>query len=154
MGARSALWLLIWVASSYAASLPGAFFAPGEWYQGLAKPPWQPPDWVFAPVWTALYLLMGIAAWLVWSERRWTWAFMLFLVQLGLNAAWTWLFFGLQRPGLALFEICLLWLAILATLIAFWRIRPLAGGLLVPYLAWVTFALMLNAELWRRNPLT
>jgi len=107
---------------------------------------------VFAPVWTGLYLLMGIAAWLVWSDKGWTWALMLFLIQLALNAAWTWLFFGLQRPGLALFEICLLWLAILATLIAFWRIRPLAGGLLVPYLVWVTFALLLNAELWRRNP--
>ena len=152
MGARAALWLLIWVALSYAASLPGAFFAPGEWYQGLAKPPWQPPDWVFAPVWTALYLLMGIAAWLVWSDKGWTWALVLFLVQLALNAAWTWLFFGLQRPGLALFGICLLWLAIFATLIAFLRIRPLAGGLLVPYLVWVTFALLLNAELWRRNP--
>ena len=153
MGVRPALWLLAWVALSLAASLPGAFFAPGKWYGTLNKPPWNPPDWVFAPVWTALYLLMGIAAWLVWSDKGWTWALVLFLVQLVLNAAWTWLFFGLQRPGLALFEISLLWLAILATLIVFWRIRPLAGALLVPYLAWVTFALMLNGELWRRNPL-
>ncbi len=149
---RSITSLLVWVVLSYAAALPGAFFTPGEWYAALQRPSWHPPDWVFGPVWTVLYLMMGVAAWLVWREKGWVPALTLFLMQLGLNAAWTWIFFGLRRPGLALIEIGVLWLAIFAALIAFWRVRPIAGALLLPYLAWVSFAILLNFELWRRNP--
>jgi tryptophan-rich sensory protein len=129
-------------------------FRPGEWYKNLAKPWWTPPDWLFGPVWTLLYLFMGVAAWLVWrrggfQEARG--ALALFLVQLLLNALWSWVFFGLQQPGWAFLELSLLWLAIAATLAAFWRLVPAAGWLLAPYLAWVSFAGVLNFALWHLN---
>lgn len=113
-----------------------------------------PPE-AFGPVWTILYVLMGLAAWLVWREggfRAAKPALTLFLVQLALNALWTWIFFAWQRGGLAFAEILLLWALIVATLISFWRIRPLAGALLVPYLLWVTFAAALTWSVWRLNP--
>lgn len=149
---RGLLGLAGWVVLSFGAAVVGAGFTPGTWYAALVKPPWNPPNWIFGPVWTMLYLLMGAAAWLVWRAHGPAWALGLFVAQLLLNAAWSWLFFGRHRPDLALLEITALWLAIAATLVAFWRVRPLAGALLVPYLAWVSFALLLNAELWRRNP--
>jgi tryptophan-rich sensory protein len=154
---RSILGLVGWIAVSFGAAAVGGLFGPGEWYATLNKPSWNPPSWIFGPVWTLLYAMMGIAAWLVWKERGWRGAALplsLFLLQLILNAAWSWLFFGLHRPGLALADIAALWISILATLIAFWRVRPAAGALLIPYLAWVTFATVLNAELWRRNPVS
>lgn len=126
----------------------------GTWYQTLQKPPFNPPDWVFAPVWTALYVLMAIAAWRVWrcvrveAGRK---ALMVFAVQLGLNLAWSFLFFGLQRVGLALFEVTILLLAIIANTVLFWRIDRLAGALFVPYLLWVAYAAVLNASLWFLN---
>jgi len=127
-------------------------FAPAsEWYAGLNKPTFQPPAWIFGPVWTVLYLLMGTAAWLVWLRGGWCGALTLFLVQLALNAAWTPLFFGLHEIGLALVDLCLLWAAVAAMTAAFYRVWPLAGALLVPYLAWVSFAAVLNAVLWRLN---
>jgi translocator protein len=125
-----------------------------DWYVALEKPSWNPPAWLFGPVWTTLYVMMAVAAWSVWRERGWRGArgaLALFGVQLGLNSLWSVLFFGLRAPGLALVEILLMWGAILATLVAFWRVRPLAGALLVPYLAWVSFAAVLNAVLWRLN---
>ena len=124
------------------------------WYQALEKPPFNPPDWVFAPVWTALYILMGIAAWRVWRLRSFEVtgkAFAVFAVQLGLNLAWSFLFFGLQRIDLALAEIVLLLCAIITNTIMFWRIDRLAGLLFVPYAAWVTYATVLNASLWLLN---
>ncbi len=149
---RAALALL--VAVSFVPAVVGSRFPPGDWYRQLAKPPWTPPDWLFAPVWTLLYLTIGIAAWLVWrhcgprqAPRAWTaWA-----VQLVLNGAWSWLFFGLRAPGLALVEIVLLWLAIAWTVVEFRKLRPPAAALLLPYLAWVGFAAALNAALWRLN---
>jgi tryptophan-rich sensory protein len=126
----------------------------GTWYPALAKPAWTPPSWLFGPVWTALYAAMAVAGWAVWRARGWRQGrgpLVLFALQLLLNAAWSGLFFGLRAPGLALLGIALLWGAILATLVAFWRVRPLAGALLVPYLAWVSFAAALNAAIWRLN---
>jgi tryptophan-rich sensory protein len=146
--------LLFWVALSFVAAWVGSRFSPGDWYAHLAKPAFNPPAWVFAPVWTLLYLVMGIAAWLVWRQRRVARtapALALFLVQLALNAAWSWLFFGLHQIGWALVDLAALWLAIGATLLAFWAHRPLAGLLLVPYLLWVSFAALLNLQLWRLN---
>jgi tryptophan-rich sensory protein len=127
---------------------------PGAWYAALAKPAWNPPNGVFAPVWTLLYALMGCAAWLVWrraaSPRRRT-ALALFLVQLALNAAWSWLFFGRHALGASLAGIVLLWAAILATIVAFRPISRAAAWLLAPYLAWVGFASALTYAVWRLN---
>jgi len=143
-----------WMVLSFSAALFGGLFTPGEWYASLKKPAWNPPGWVFGPVWTSLYTMMAVAAWLVWRrggfvvQRR---PLTLFLVQLALNAAWTPVFFGLRRPGLAFAEIVLLWLAILLTIRAFWPVTRAAAGLLAPYLAWVSFASLLNFTLWRLN---
>ncbi|NIM27423.1 MAG: tryptophan-rich sensory protein [Gammaproteobacteria bacterium] len=126
----------------------------GGWYQGLEKPPFNPPDWVFAPVWTTLYVLMAIAAWRVWRRagfERGAGALAVFAVQLALNLAWSFVFFGLQRIDLALVEIVILLVAIIATAAMFWRIDRLAGMLLVPYALWVAFATALNASLWQLN---
>ena len=149
-------WLALggWLLLCFAAAALGAFFMPGEWYASLKKPSWNPPAWVFGPVWTALYAMMAAAAWLVW--RRGGFAsqcrpLVLFIVQLALNAAWTPLFFGLHWPAVAFVEIMLLWLAISATLVAFLGVSRLAAWLLVPYLAWVSFAAVLNFTLWRLN---
>ncbi len=144
-----------WLILCFAAAAGGAFFSPGEWYAELNKPSWNPPGWIFGPVWTALYIMMAVAAWLVWKRggfatQRWPLGW--FLAQLLLNALWTPLFFGLQQPGVAFAEILLLWLAILATLLAFRPVSRAAFWLLVPYLAWVSFATVLNGTLWRLNP--
>ena len=122
------------------------------WYASLSKPRWTPPNWLFGPVWTILFLAMAIAAWLVWGKVGLTAVPMrLFLLQLLLNIAWSILFFGLRSPGLAFTEIILLWLAILATSIEFWRVVPAAGWLLLPYLTWVSYAAALYFSIWRLN---
>lgn len=156
MSRRKTIFGLIgWLLLCFAASAVGALFMPGEWYAALNKPAWNPPGWIFGPVWTALYAMMAVAAWLVWQrggfavQRR---PLGLFLAQLALNALWTPLFFGLRQPGVAFAEIILLWLAILATLLAFRPVSRAAAWLLVPYLAWVSFAAVLNGTLWRLNP--
>ncbi len=125
-----------------------------EWYAGLRKPSWTPPAGVFGPVWTLLYITMGIAAWLVWRKEGWAGAVVplaLFAVQLALNLAWSGIFFGLRQPGWAFLEIVLLWGAIVATMVAFFRVVPAAGWLLAPYLLWVTFAAALNFAVWSLN---
>lgn len=151
---KSLAVLVLFLVLSFAAAAFGAQFAPGAWYDQLDKPSFNPPSWVFGPVWTVLYVLIAVAAWLVW-DRRAEAAVALPLaawgVQLVLNALWSWLFFGLERPGLAFAEILVLWLAILATVVLFWRLRPVAGALLIPYLAWVSFAAVLNGAIWRLN---
>jgi translocator protein len=145
--------LVVWIGLSLLAGVVGSQFQPGEWYATLAKPSWNPPSWVFAPVWTTLYALMGVAAWLVWDRHRGAaqTALTLFVLQLIANAAWSWLFFGLQSPFLAFIDIVVLWLLIIATTLAFRRLRPIAAALLLPYLAWVTFAAALNYQIWRLN---
>jgi tryptophan-rich sensory protein len=154
---KQVLGLVGWLLVSYAAAAVGSIASAGagDFYLGLNRPPWAPPAWLFAPVWTGLYLLMGVAAWLVWRAVGIAgagMAFVLFLLQLGLNALWTWLFFGMRDGTLAFAEILVLWAFILATLIAFWRVRPIAGMLLIPYLLWVTYAGALTLALWHRNP--
>jgi tryptophan-rich sensory protein len=148
------LGLIGWLLVCFAAAAMGALFMPGEWYIALKKPAFNPPSWIFAPVWSALYLMMAVAAWLVWQRGGLAAQLRplgLFLAQLVLNAAWTALFFGLHRPGVAFAEILLLWLVIALTIAAFWRVHRVAAGLLVPYLAWVSFASVLNGALWRLN---
>ena len=147
--------LIFWLAVTFTAAWIGSWFQPGEWYAGLVKPTLTPPAWIFGPVWTLLYVMMAAAAWLVWRRYGWANAIVplgLFLGQLALNALWSYLFFGLQRPGLALLDIVALWLAILVTFMAFWRSQPPAGLLLLPYLLWVSFATYLNFQFWRLNP--
>jgi tryptophan-rich sensory protein len=126
----------------------------GTWYQTLAKPPFNPPDWIFAPVWTTLYFMMAIAGWRVWRRdglRKARSALTLFVLQLGLNMMWSIVFFGLHSIGAALAEILVLLLAILVTTVVFWQRDRIAGMLFVPYAGWVAFATVLNAELWRLN---
>jgi len=143
-------WLLV----SFAAAALGALASAdaGEFYRQLERPAWAPPGWLFAPVWTLLYALMGVAAWLAWRRAGFAAAHWLFLAQLAVNALWTWLFFAWRQGALAFVEILVLWALIAATVVAFRRIRPLAGLLLVPYLAWVTFAAALTYAVWQRNP--
>jgi len=138
------------------AALGGAATATsvGTWYQTLAKPPFNPPNWIFAPVWTTLYFMMAIAAWRVWRRdglRQARWALALFALQLGLNLAWSIVFFGMRMIGAALVEIVVLLLAILATTVVFWQRDRVAGMLLIPYAAWVAFATVLTAALWQLN---
>ena len=122
------------------------------WYEGLSKPNWTPPNWLFAPIWTILYMAMGVAAWLVWRRSGLTAAPMqLFLLQLLLNVAWSAVFFRFRSPGWAFVEIVTLWCAILLTAIGFGRTAPLAGWLMIPYLLWVSYAAALNFAIWRLN---
>ena len=125
-----------------------------EWYGTLTKPSWNPPSWVFGPVWTTLYILMATAAWLVWREAGFegaSAALTFFFVQLALNLAWSGIFFALRSPGWAMVEILVLWSAILVTLILFLRHSTVAGWLMVPYLLWVSFASVLNGAIVRLN---
>jgi tryptophan-rich sensory protein len=147
--------LVGWITICFAAAAAGAPFAPDDWYAQLNRPAFAPPDFVFGPVWTILYLSMAAAAWMVWTRDRLkeTWRpLAAFLFQLVLNATWTWLFFGLHRIDWAMFDIVLLLAAILTTIVLFLRISRVAGLLLLPYLGWVTFATALNFEYWRLNP--
>lgn len=139
-----------------AAGLGSLFTTPstGGWYLTLRKPAWTPPNWVFGPVWSLLYLSMAAAAWLVWRKSGMSGArlaLVLFAVQLLFNVSWSAIFFSAHMPGLAFAEIVLLWLMILATIVSFWPVSRTAGWLLVPYLLWVAFAAALNYSIWRLN---
>jgi len=154
---KQAIGLLVWLAISFVASGIGAMASirAAPFYGQLIQPSWAPPSSVFGPVWTILYALMGIAAWWVWRAdglRATRAALSLFLLQLAVNALWTWLFFAWSQGALAFADIVLLWLLVVATMVSFWRIRPLAGALLIPYLLWVSFAAALNFSVWQLNP--
>jgi benzodiazapine receptor len=150
------LALALCLAICFAAAGIGSLFTTpsvGGWYAGIAKPWWTPPNWIFGPVWSTLYVMMAVAAWLVWrrggDEMRL--ALTLFAAQLALNVAWSVMFFALRLPGAAFAEILLLWLAIGATTLTFGRISRAAALLFVPYFAWVGFAAILNLAIWRLN---
>lgn len=154
---RQALGLLAWLLLSFAAAAVGglASVQAGTFYLDLVRPSWAPPAWLFGPVWSVLYVLMGVAAWLVWrtgsggGARK---ALILFSAQLVVNALWTWLFFVWHLGGVAFAEVLLLWAMIFATISLFAKVSKLAAALLVPYLAWVSFASALNFTLWQLNP--
>lgn len=154
---RQVAWLIGFIAICFTAAGLGAAATSqtvGGWYQTLAKPTWNPPDWLFGPVWTVLYLMMAVAAWVVWRRDGWISsrvAMMCFGIQLALNVLWSFLFFRMQRPGLAFAEILALWLAIAATVWAFRKKSRIAAFLLWPYLAWTSFAVILNFAIWRLN---
>jgi len=155
MNTRSILVLAGFLLLSFSAAAIGGFFSPGEWYQQLNRPPLTPPGWLFGPAWTLLYTAMAVAAWLVWKSKPdagtakhqplRTSALVLFFIQLALNALWSPVFFGAERPLPALIIIVLLWIAVAATMRANFRVHRVAGLLFVPYLAWITFATYLNA---------
>ena len=151
---RSALGLAGFLVLCFSAAAFGSQFMPGEWYAVLKKPTWNPPNWIFGPVWSALYTMMAVAAWLVWRRGGFKLnrlPLSLFLTQLLLNALWSWLFFGLKISAFAFGEIVLLWLGIGGTIVAFWPRQRAAAWLLVPYLLWVSFASVLNFTLWQLN---
>jgi tryptophan-rich sensory protein len=146
-----------WLIATFAAGSVGAIASArsAAFYGQLVQPDWAPPAWLFGPVWSVLYVMMAIAAWLVWRERGFRGAqtaLSLFLIQLLANALWTWLFFVLHLGAVSTAEIVVLWLLIAATIVNFWPVRRLAAFLLVPYLVWVSFATALTVSLWRLNP--
>lgn len=154
-----AAWLEILIA--IAIPMGGSFVIsgvtgpPGDWYKALNKPSWTPPGWAFPVVWTILYILMGVASWLVWSQggfKENSVPLGLYLSQLALNFLWTPIFFGLHLMGWALAEILLMWCAILATIVAFWGVSTTAGILLLPYICWVSVATALNYTIYVKNP--
>lgn len=178
---KQTIALILFVLLCLAVGAVGSLFTAEAitiWYSTLIKPPLNPPNWIFGPVWTILYVLMGISlflvwkngwkvrnpllaykrkAWNRWSERFWVGNLQkqniiaVFSVQLVLNALWSYLFFGLHHPGLAFFEILALWFAIIYTIINFYRVSKLAAWLLVPYILWTTFAIYLNYSIWIQN---
>jgi benzodiazapine receptor len=154
---RPAIGIAGWVLLSFAAAAAGGVASAnaGDFYERLVRPAWAPPPYLFGPVWSVLYFLMGIAAGLVWRAGGFEGARLaltLFVVQLGFNALWTWLFFAWRLGMWAFIEIVVLWLLILATMMAFGRIRTLSAWLLLPYLAWVSYAAALTYAVWRLNP--
>jgi len=154
-GSEYILGLMFWVGLCLTVGFIAGRFSPGKWYATLHKPSWTPPGWVFPVVWTILYVMMGLSAWIIWQGtglREVALPISFFLLQLIFNVLWMWLFFGLHRPGLAFLDIALLWAILLVTLILFWMNRPMAGAFLIPYLVWVGFSSALNFAIWRMNP--
>jgi translocator protein len=154
---KQGLGLAGWLLASFVTGGIGsaASINAADFYGQLTQPSWAPPAWLFGPVWSVLFVLMGISAWLVWRTHGFRGAgaaLTLFGAQLVANALWSWLFFAWRQGAFALAEIAVLWLLILATIIAFWRLHRLASLMLTPYLAWVSFAAALNFALWRLNP--
>lgn len=146
--------LIAWLALVFAASLTSVFVSTDGWYAELNKPAWNPPDWIFGPVWTVLYIMMAVAVWRVWLRGGWTKQRMplsLFLVQWTLNTLWTPLFFGFHLLGWAVAEILVLLVFIVLTIRAFWSVDRVGAGLLIPYAVWVGFASVLNGAIWRMN---
>jgi tryptophan-rich sensory protein len=143
--------LFVFLALVALAAWSGATFLPGPFYAALEKPAFTPPNEIFAPVWTVLYLMLALAGWIVWRAQGLGPALWLWIVQLALNAGWSWLMFGRKQIDYALVDLAALWLVILAFIVAAWPVRRSAALLLVPYLAWVSFAGALNFELWRLN---
>lgn len=151
------LGLMVWLALSFLVAVVGALASvnAGEFYAQLTQPSWAPPAWLFGPVWSTLYILMAIAAWRVWRINGF-WAvrmvLVLYVLQLIVNALWSWLFFVGQDGALAMLDVVVLWLLLLVVLVRFWRIDMGAGILLLPYFAWVSFATLLTYTMWQLNP--
>lgn len=146
------LSLLVFIGLAVVTAMTGILFQPGEWYKSLDKPSWTPPDWLFGPVWSVLYLMMAVAGWLVWTGLGMSAALVLWGLQLVLNGMWSWLFFGQRRMDLAFVDVVFLWLSIAGFILVVATSIPVAALLFAPYLLWVTIASALNLSVWRRNP--
>lgn len=148
--------LVVFVGLNFLAAASGGIFAPGAWYEKLNKPSWQPPNWAFPVVWSVLYILNAIAGWIIWEtvgfEDGGFLALAVYVMSLCLNAAWSAIFFGMKRMRLALWEAVCLWLSVALQAVLFYQIFPLAGLILLPYLAWVSVAVWLNRTMLRLNP--
>ncbi len=148
--------LLFFVFLNVVAAMSGGYFTPGEWYEALEKPSWQPPKWAFPVVWSVLYLLNAIAGWMVWTKTGFAGggflALVVYVSSLVLNAAWSGIFFGMRRMQLALWEAGALWLSVALQIFLFWQIESFAGLILLPYLVWVTIAFWLNRTMLKLNP--
>lgn len=145
--------LVLWLVISFLPGLFGGRFQPGAWYETLPKAPWTPPKWAFPVVWTSLYVLIGISSWLVFRNglRDQAGRLSIFVVQLVLNALWSWIFFGRHQIGWALAELAVLWIAAAIMTVSFAQISTLAGELLIPYLVWLTVAFSLNGYIWLKT---
>lgn len=154
---KQAIGLAACLSIVYVAAFAGAIASAtaGDFYATLSRPSWAPPGWIFGPVWSLLYTMMGIATWLVWRRSGISQAIGAHLLnfgQLAVNALWSWLFFKWHLGAFAFVEICVLWILIVLTIRTFWKVQPLAGILLLPYLLWVSFAILLAYTMWRANP--
>jgi translocator protein len=144
--------LIPFIASVIAVSLTGSMFRPAEWYKSLAKPSWTPPSWLFAPVWTLLYIAIAVAGWLVWKQVGFGQALIVWTIQLLLNGSWSYVMFGAKNIGAAMLTLCALWLSVALFAWLAWPIDQTASMLFWPYLVWVSFAGALNFAIWRLNP--
>lgn len=144
--------LAVFAALTAVASTLGALFMPDAWYVALAKPAWTPPNWLFGPVWTVLYVMIAIAGWLVWRAGGWSAAVVAWGMQMAFNAAWSFLFFGQKNIALALADITMMWFSIVAFIALSWSRSRAAALLFVPYLLWVSYATALNFSIWKLNP--
>lgn len=146
-------WLSIlpFLAIVVTVGLSGAIFQPGDWYRRLDKPSWTPPSWAFGPAWTALYVMIAIAGWLVWRNEGFSFALAVWSLNIVLNAAWSWIMFGRRRIDLALLDATAMLVTIVMFIAAAWQKTPVAAGLFIPYLLWVAFATALNFSIWQRN---
>ena len=151
------LSLTVFIVLCFSAAAFGSVFTNKSlktWYLSIKKPSWNPPNKVFGPVWTVLYLMMAVAGWMVWErlpQKNFSVPMALFFVQLVLNTVWSVVFFGLRSPGGAFVEVVILWIGITLTMVSFWAVYWVAGVLFLPYLLWVSFAAILNFTIWRLN---
>lgn len=143
--------LVIFLALVAAAALFGVMFQPGAWYESLTKPEWTPPNWVFGPVWSVIYLMIAIAGWRIWSKQGFSVLLMIWLISLAINAAWSWIMFGEHQIGWALVDIWALLVTIFAFILLAWPVDRTAALLFVPYAAWVSYASALNFAIWQLN---
>ncbi len=154
MDLTSILVLAGFLLACFVVATTAAVFRPDAWYEALRKPSWNPPNWLFPPAWTVLYIMIAVSGWLVWRELGCAGAALplaVFVVQLVLNGLWSPIFFGMKRLDLAFYELTILWVSIVACILLFAPISATAAWLLVPYLAWVSFAGLLNYTVWKLN---
>lgn len=151
---QDTLALIAFLTAVIVAAATGVGYKPGAWYAALAKPSWTPPGWLFGPVWLVMYTVVAVAGWLVWKVDGPGAALALWSIGLVFNAAWSWIMFKQRQIGWALVDMIAMWISVALFIAVAWPVSPTAASLFIPYLAWVSFALALNATIWRMNPNT